>query len=151
MTIIKTAIALFYLRIMVIPWHRVAVKVIMWIVILFGFVYFWCVVIQCWPIPYIWERYATTLDRSTGNCLPRGIVLGGTYLHSIISAGSDWALALLPIVMLWNVQMPTGIKLIVGGIVACGAMCVNPSLSCLLSFLQSYLVKKELIPHVVQC
>ncbi|KAF7916784.1 uncharacterized protein EAE98_010506 [Botrytis deweyae] len=122
MTIIKTAIALFYLRIMVIPWHRVAVKVIMWIVILFGFVYFWCVVIQCWPIPYIWERYATTLDRSTGNCLPRGIVLGGTYLHSIISAGSDWALALLPIVMLWNVQMPTGIKLIVGGIVACGVI-----------------------------
>ncbi|TGO50137.1 hypothetical protein BCON_0191g00160 [Botryotinia convoluta] len=122
MTIIKTAIALFYLRIMIIPWHRLAVKVIMWIVILFGFAYFWCVVIQCWPIPYIWERYATTLVRSPGSCLPRGIVLGGTYLHSIISAGSDWALALLPIVMLWNVQMPTGIRLIVGGIVACGAI-----------------------------
>ncbi|KAF5876850.1 putative polytopic membrane protein [Botrytis fragariae] len=122
MTIIKTAIALFYLRIMVIPWHRVAVKVIMWIVIVFGFAYFWCVVIQCWPIPFIWERYATTPGRSTGNCLPRGIVLGGTYLHSIISAGSDWALALLPIVMLWNVQMPTGIRLIVGGIVGCGAI-----------------------------
>ncbi|TGO91015.1 hypothetical protein BPOR_0042g00010 [Botrytis porri] len=99
MTIIKTAIALFYLRIMIIPWHRAAVKVIMWIVISFGFAYF-----------------------CTGNCLPRGIVLGGTYLHSIISAGSDWALALLPIVMLWNVQMPTGIRLIVGGIVACGAI-----------------------------
>ncbi|TEY75041.1 hypothetical protein BOTCAL_0066g00180 [Botryotinia calthae] len=122
MTLIKTAISLFYLRIMITPWHRLAVKIIMWIVILFGFAYFWCVVIQCWPIPFIWDRYATTLVRSTGRCLPRGIVLGGTYLHSIISAGSDWTLALMPIIMLWNLQMPTGIRYLVGGIVACGAI-----------------------------
>ncbi|ATZ53145.1 hypothetical protein BCIN_09g00320 [Botrytis cinerea B05.10] len=122
MAIIKTAIAFFYLRIMVIPWHRIAVKVIMWIVILFSFAYFWCIVIQCWPIPLIWERYATTLVRSTGRCLPRKVILGGTYLHSIMSAGSDWALALLPIFMMWNVQMPTGTRIIVWGIVACGAI-----------------------------
>lgn len=133
MTITKTAIALFYLRIMIIPWHRIAVKVIMWIVILFSFAYFWCIVIQCWPIPLIWERYATTLVKSTGRCLPRKVILGGTYLHSIMSAGSDWALALLPIIMMWNVQMPTGTRLIVCGIVACGAMCVHSSLLYLLS------------------
>lgn len=126
MTTIKTSIALFYLRIIITSWQRIALKCVMWIVILFGFAYFWCVVMQCWPIPYIWQRYAVNsplyITEATGNCLPRGIVLGGTYLHSIISAASDWALALLPIVMLWNVQMQIGLKVIVGGIVGCGIM-----------------------------
>lgn len=93
----------------------------MWTTILFGFVYFCCVVIQCWPITFIWERYATNGEH-TGSCLPEGIVLGGTYIHSIVNAGSDWALALLPIVMLRNVQMPLGVKIIVGAIVGCGAL-----------------------------
>ncbi|RAL59006.1 hypothetical protein DID88_009035 [Monilinia fructigena] len=125
-TTIKISIALFYLRIIIPPWQRIVVKCTMWIVIFFGLAYFWLMVIQCWPIPFIWQRYSRVpsgvLTFQNGGCLPKGVVVGATYAHSIINAGTDWALALLPIVMLWNVQMPIGVKFIVGGIVACGIL-----------------------------
>ncbi|KAJ8067567.1 hypothetical protein OCU04_004907 [Sclerotinia nivalis] len=128
MTAIKTSIALFYLRILISPWQRLSVKCIMWIVIIFSFTYLCCAVVQCWPIKFIWERFATTSSVGTGSCLPDGVVLGGTYLHCIISAGSDLALALLPIVMIWGVQIPMGLRVIVGGIVLCGAIASTATL-----------------------
>ncbi|KAB8288507.1 hypothetical protein EYC80_010172 [Monilinia laxa] len=89
-------------------------------------------VIQCWPIPIIWQRYSRipsgVLTSQTGGCLPKGVVVGATYAHSILNAGTDWALALLPIVMLWNVNMPIGVKFIVGGIVACGILASTTTL-----------------------
>ncbi|KAF7861381.1 hypothetical protein EAF04_007946 [Stromatinia cepivora] len=128
MTAIKTSISLFYLRILISPWQRFSVKCIMWIVIIFGFSYLCCATVQCWPIKFIWERYATTSSVGTGSCLPKEVVLGGTYLHSTISAGSDWALALLPIVMIWNVQMQMGLRFIIWGIVLCGAIASTTTL-----------------------
>ncbi|ESZ94059.1 hypothetical protein SBOR_5535 [Sclerotinia borealis F-4128] len=132
MATIKVSIALFYLRIIVSPWQRLAVKSIMWIAISFGFGIFWCAAVQCWPISFIWEQYATTspvyLTERTGSCVPKEIAVGASYVYSIISAGIDWALALLPIVMLWDVRIPTGVKVIVGGVVACGVLASTATL-----------------------
>lgn len=111
----------FYLRIMVERWQKLTVKLVMWTVGLFGISYFACVVAQCVPVPHIWNRFADSFE-STGGCLPRGIVLGGTYLHSIISAASDWILGLLPIAMLWKVNLGTGIKVIVIFLLGLGAL-----------------------------
>src|SRR3954470_6684061 len=102
-------------------WQKLIVKAVMLVSFLFGISYFACVVAQCVPVPFIWERYATSFE-STGGCLPKGVVLGGTYLHSIISASSDWILGLLPIAMLWKVNMVFGIKAILIFILGLGAL-----------------------------
>ncbi|CAD6444789.1 1bdca599-df33-495f-b153-99621d112df9 [Sclerotinia trifoliorum] len=128
MTAIKTSIALFYLRILISPWQRLSVKCIMWIVIIFSFTYLCCAVVQCWPVKFTWERFGTNSSLETGSCFPDAVMLSGTYLHCIISAVSDWALALLPIVMIWGVQIPVGLRVIVGMIVLCGIIASTSTL-----------------------
>ncbi|KAA8569786.1 hypothetical protein EYC84_001365 [Monilinia fructicola] len=113
-TTIKISIGLFYLRIIIPPWQRLVVKCTMWIVVFFGFAYFW--------------TPSGVSTAQTGGCLPNGVIVGATYAHSTINAGTDWALALLPILMLWNVHMPVGVKFIVGGIVACGILASTTTL-----------------------
>ncbi|QSZ36880.1 hypothetical protein DSL72_006763 [Monilinia vaccinii-corymbosi] len=49
-------------------------------------------------------------------------MLGATFAQSAVSAVSDWALALLPIIMLRKTHMPIRVRFIVGGIVACGIL-----------------------------
>ncbi|EDO02388.1 hypothetical protein SS1G_04864 [Sclerotinia sclerotiorum 1980 UF-70] len=139
MTAIKTSIALFYLRILISPWQRLSVKCIMWIVIIFSLTYLCCAVVQCWPVKFVWERFATKSSVETGSCLPDAVILGGTYLHCIISAGSDWALALLPIVMIWGVQIPVGLRVIVGMIVLCGTIAST-----------STLIRIKTVPNIIE-
>lgn len=75
------------------------------------------------PVPHIWGRFATSY-KSEGGCLPRGIVLGGTYLHSIISAGSDLILSILPVIMLWNLDLGKKTKIVVCFILGLGGLYV---------------------------
>lgn len=111
----------FYLRIMVERWQKLVVQVVTATVVVFGISYFACVVAQCVPVPHIWNRFSTTME-SQGGCLPEGIVLGGTYLHSIISAGSDWILAFMPVAMLWHVKLGKSIRTLVWFILLLGAL-----------------------------
>lgn len=88
---------------------------------------------QCFPIAYSWERFspqsATSLTYDplsgpapVGTCLPNGLTIPGLYVFSALNAFTDWSLALLPIVMLWNVNLPRTTKWMVSGLLGCCAM-----------------------------
>lgn len=59
---------------------------------------------QCWPVQKNWY-----VDMP-GSCQPREIQTALSYLVAAISILTDWTFALLPILLLWNVQMKSGIK-----------------------------------------
>lgn len=99
--------------------------------------------LQCVPVPFIWHRYNPNTTHK-GVCLPRGIVLGGTYIHSAVSAISDFTLAGLPIVLLWNVRFAFWKKFWIGVMMGLGAIAVIATLI-RLRFIESLVIKKDFL------
>lgn len=105
---------------MVTRWQRLVVKTVMFACVIFGATYFIAVILQCVPVTYIWMRFSEPSAR--GKCLPNPVIEGGTYLHSILSATSDWTLGLLPIAMLWNSQITRPMKAVITFVLSLGAL-----------------------------
>lgn len=113
--------AVFYLRIMVSRWQRITVKVVMAFSVGLSIVCMGFVVIQCYPVSYIWQRYEAG---HSGKCLPKFAYVFATTINSVTSAVLDWALALLPLAMLWGLQMNRKLKLMLLPIMSLGALWV---------------------------
>lgn len=60
---------------------------------------------QCWPVQKNWYV------NMAGTCQPRAIQTALSYLVAAISILTDWTFAMLPVMLLWNVQMKAGIKI----------------------------------------
>ena len=68
----------------------------------------------CHPAPAMWGAVE-------GECSP-ALNSGIGYFLSAVSITTDWALAILPAVMLYNVQLKRSIKVSVAGVLALGAL-----------------------------
>lgn len=72
---------------------------IMTITALSGIVYFFVTMFQCQPVPYAWDK------DQRGTCLSVGTIMTFTWIYSILNIIVDLALAILPCVLVWNLQM----------------------------------------------
>ncbi|KAK0113837.1 hypothetical protein ONS95_014084 [Cadophora gregata] len=145
MCMIKVAITILYLRLFIEKWQRRVIWITLVIVIATGVAYLLAVVLQCVPVTFIWHRYEPNTTHK-GFCLPRGIVLGGTYIHSAVSAISDFTLAGLPVVLLWNVRFAFWKKFWIGVMMGLGAIAVIATLI-RLRFIESLVIKKDFLYH----
>jgi len=97
-------------------------KLIIWItVVIFqvcSLAFFLLFVMQCLPSKYFWERYTG----GTGTCINPEITVNATYAYSAVSCATDWILGLLPISLVWHLQMTPRTKLMVAAILAMGAV-----------------------------
>ncbi|CAG5184112.1 uncharacterized protein ALTATR162_LOCUS10916 [Alternaria atra] len=75
------------------------------------------IIFQCAPVSYAW-------DTSTpgGKCNPAQTLADIYYATTAINIATDWFCALLPIPLLWNVQLNRNAKLSVGVILGLGAL-----------------------------
>jgi hypothetical protein len=80
--------------------------------------FFFIFVFQCIPTEYFWTRYTG----GTGSCLDTSIVVAATYGYSAISCVGDLIFALLPVSLVWSLQMSGKEKIAVAAILALGAM-----------------------------
>ncbi|RDW69763.1 hypothetical protein BP6252_08783 [Coleophoma cylindrospora] len=117
---IKASIAIFLLRVCV----KTAHKVIIWTVLvtteIYSFFFFLLFVLQCLPTSLFWNRYKETPPE--GKCIRGIIVYNSFYGYSAISCAADWTFSILPIFMVWGLQMDLRIKLFVVAILAAGAL-----------------------------
>ena len=102
---------------------------IIWVVIgivtLYSLYYFGLVIFQCRPIGYFWNQYWNKFGIPTrGQCVSPGVVEGSTYTHSALSALADWTLGILPIFLVWDLNMNPRTKVSVALILALGALYV---------------------------
>jgi hypothetical protein len=58
----------------------------------------------------------------TGSCIPKHYIVGSTYAQGVLSAVVDWTLGIMPIFLVWNLQMNTRTKISVALILAFGAV-----------------------------
>lgn len=122
---IKASIAIFLLRLFVHPVHRAIVWFVFVLTEVYGAFFFLLFVLQCRPTSLFWERI--TANPPEGQCIDARIVSDCFYGYSAISCLTDWTFSLLPILLVWSLQMSFRVKVSVVCILAAGAMYVCSS------------------------
>lgn len=88
------------------------------LLIAWGISGFFTTVFQCTPVHYLWDR-----DVITGHCVAmQPSLLGLAAINTIL----NFAVLVLPIPMIWQLQMRTRQKVAVAGILVLGSLSVTP-------------------------
>ncbi|KAK8070297.1 hypothetical protein PG994_006913 [Apiospora phragmitis] len=82
---------------------------------------FIAVVITCQPIAKNWDPVLQS-DPDVGECMDYAIIQNISYFISASSILTDWACAILPCFIVWNLNMKRKLKISVAGILALGAV-----------------------------
>lgn len=118
----KISIALALLRLTVKRVHRIILWGIIGTVIAIGLMFWLVLLLDCHPISHFWNRVD---PRNSGTCLSVQTLLDIAYLYSTLTIICDLTLGILPIFLVWTLQMNRMTKIAVGGILSLGAMYVN--------------------------
>ncbi|GKT48321.1 uncharacterized protein ColSpa_08502 [Colletotrichum spaethianum] len=113
---IRTSIALLLLRLAPNKIHRWIIYANLVVVWMISIAFFCIMTFQCMPPSYFWRQ----LYGDPGSCIDLNIVPDATIAHSIISALSDWCMGLLPIALLWNVNLNRRTKVLVAILLSMG-------------------------------
>ncbi|KAK2003338.1 hypothetical protein LX36DRAFT_696934 [Colletotrichum falcatum] len=121
-TLIKFVASLLLLRLFAgQKWQRYSIIVLMILLGLVQTVYLFIAIFQCTPIPFYWHRY-TPDSPVQGKCHSPTLAIIPSYISILLGVFSDWFLALLPITLVWRIQMQKKVKISVVGILAVGSM-----------------------------
>ncbi|KAK2036907.1 hypothetical protein LZ31DRAFT_446511, partial [Colletotrichum somersetense] len=102
--LIRTSICLFLLRIFNRGTGKIEKRLLqanivaVWVSSL---VYLFIIVFQCDPPNYYWAKF----EGLQGTCRPAHLVPNATIGHSVVAAVSDWMIGILPMSILWQLQM----------------------------------------------
>ncbi|KAF2147590.1 uncharacterized protein K452DRAFT_217710, partial [Aplosporella prunicola CBS 121167] len=72
-----------------------------------GAVFFFVTLLQCMPISYFWTKAVG----GSGKCLDAEIIMALTYLYGGTSALSNFTFGMLPILLVWNLNMERRLKI----------------------------------------
>jgi hypothetical protein len=82
-----------------------------------GFAFSFVLIFQCWPVSDWWS-----LDPTQKHCINPTVVMALTYAVSALNIIADWALGILPIFVVKDLQMSRRQKKMVSGILAFAAI-----------------------------
>lgn len=117
MMFIKMSIAIFLLRIAVKRRYTWILRISIVIITIWSMALFFYTIFQCSPVQAQWD---TTI--SPAKCVSGDSFVSAAYSQSVMSIISDWMYALLPIFMIWSVQMTVQKKITVGFILGLGIL-----------------------------
>lgn len=95
----KLSIGCFLLRLMVRRLERWIVYVVMLLTVLTGVLFFFVTLLQCKPVSYFWNK------AQQGHCIDIEVIIIITYVYSAFSVICDFTFALLPIYIIWHLNM----------------------------------------------
>jgi hypothetical protein len=120
MMFIKLSIALFLMRIAVQQRYMWILRVSIVIVTIWSTAIFFYTVFQCTPVQAQWDY---TIPGN--HCVSSESFVSAAYSVSVMSILSDWLYALLPIPMIWSVQMSIQRKVTVFFLLGLGILYVK--------------------------
>ncbi|KAL2672223.1 hypothetical protein Neosp_012924 [[Neocosmospora] mangrovei] len=65
------------------------------------------VLIRCKPVAASWNP-------TLGTCIDQSIIIALTYVVSAVNIATDWSVAIIPVFILWNIQMRRTLKRMIG-------------------------------------
>ncbi|KAK8089403.1 hypothetical protein PG997_004364 [Apiospora hydei] len=114
---VKVTVSILLLRICSKPWHKTVIYVTISVVVVWNTIYAFLAAFQCVPVQHFWQRIS---DPDGGQCLSEEIITGTTYAAAGINCLADWILGLLPIALVWNLELNRRTKASIAGILALG-------------------------------
>lgn len=116
---IKSSICVALLRITTVRTHVVILYAIIGLSVVAAITTDVAVLAQCRPV-------AATWDPSLGECAPSYVITNISFYISATSILTDWACAILPAFILWDIQLKLRIKVSVAIVLALGVVYVCP-------------------------
>ncbi|KAJ4301670.1 hypothetical protein N0V90_003763 [Kalmusia sp. IMI 367209] len=113
----KISIGIFLLRVTVQPVYRRIIYVVMISTVITGLVFFFISVLQCSPVNFFWEKFTMT-----GTCVNVNVIIGIAYAYSAVAAVCDFTFGLLPIFLVWNLNMAKSQKIMLIPILSMGCV-----------------------------
>lgn len=113
----KISIGLFLLRVTVTRIHKCIIYVAMGLTVLTGLVFFFVTLLQCSPINFFWDK-----SIKDGSCVAIDVIIGLTFLYSAISVICDFTFAILPIFLIWGLNMSVRTRLLLTPILGMACM-----------------------------
>lgn len=87
-------------------------------------VFLFFTVFQCSPVDYFWNKSTTA---ETGTCISTDLLINIAYFYSAGAAVTDLTIVLVPVALIWNLQMDRRNKSAVIAILCIGCMLVVPT------------------------
>ena len=115
---IRASVCVLLLRMVTSKVHRWIIWVNFTCIALVSVAVFLVFIFQCRPVPYFWRQ----AFGEQGSCLSDKVVPASVFVHSILSALSDWCLGLLPIAIVWNVKINGRTKAAIAVLLSLGMM-----------------------------
>jgi hypothetical protein len=120
MILSKISIGVFLLRVTVQKIHKWIIYGAMAITAFTGIVFFFVTVFQCTPVSYFCKDSKSFPERNMlimlsfsgnrlqpGYCVPMDVIIALTFLYSACAIISDFTFAILPIFLIWGLNMPS--------------------------------------------
>ncbi|TAQ85777.1 hypothetical protein B7494_g5896 [Chlorociboria aeruginascens] len=118
--LLRISVSILLLRIAQAKAQILIIHITMAVMILGSLTYLCFVIFQCNPVQFYWTKWIF----GKGKCVTKELFGAATYTHAGISFTTDWILGLLPIWLLWKVQISVqrkvGISLLLGMGLLCG-------------------------------
>lgn len=106
MIAVKISIGLFLLRVTIKPLQRWIIYIAMFLTVLTGLVFFFVTLLQCAPLSYFWNK------SQPGSCINVDVIIALTFFYSAVSVICDFTFAILPIFLVWNLNMSKKTRLL---------------------------------------
>ncbi|KAF4535811.1 hypothetical protein BFW01_g4053 [Lasiodiplodia theobromae] len=116
----RLSVCCFYLRLTPVMWHIWTIKILMVVNTTYSIAYFFVLLNQCTPISFFWTHFTGDTD---GTCLRDSIIIGTTFVHTLISIIADWTLNSIPLfIIIPNVTMNRRTKISALALLGLGAV-----------------------------
>lgn len=115
---IRASVCVLLLRLSATSTHRRIIWTNLALIAGVSVAFFFVLVFQCSPPSYFWRQ----VHGAEGSCRSKLIVFASTTVHSIASALSDWCLGLMPIALLWRVNINQRTKAVIAVLLSLGMM-----------------------------
>jgi hypothetical protein len=118
MMTLKISLAVFFLRIIVRRWQRLAIYTTISISTGFSIAYFFFTIFQC---GYFTSPVQFFVKKLSGECVSRASIIGMNFTHAGVMTLTDWPFVILPLSLLRRSLLKRKEKFVVGFLLMLGA------------------------------
>ncbi|KAH8899896.1 hypothetical protein GQ53DRAFT_835914 [Thozetella sp. PMI_491] len=141
---IRTSIGALLLRIATDETHRRIIWVNLAVIWMSCVAYFFVSLFQCVPLDHFWMQ----LTGEPGACMDPKVMANTSIAFSVVAALSDWVLGLLPVAILWNVQLNIRTKVTVSLLLGMG-MCAGIALLVRIPLIKSLAISTDFLYETI--